>query len=128
MCKPQDQYRLGGNCKSVGLIPLAVTENQRKPVGVAITYKPGNYCFLVFSWFSSVSQWEQKHLLAVPPLAYVDSFCFHTWFSVLAACFMVVSYLAYSLVQKMEVICSSESSADFYRLHGTIFQKIKLFI
>jgi hypothetical protein len=33
----------------------------------------------------------------------------------LALCFMLVSSLAYSLVLKMEVICSTETSVDFER-------------
>jgi hypothetical protein len=33
----------------------------------------------------------------------------------LAACFMLVSYLSYSLTLKMGAICSSETSVDFHR-------------
>jgi hypothetical protein len=35
--------------------------------------------------------------------------------ALLAACFMLVPYLAYSSNPKMETICSSETSVDFYR-------------
>jgi hypothetical protein len=36
---------------------------------------------------------------------------FHTWFALLAACIMLVSCLAYFLMQEMEVIWSSETVA-----------------
>jgi hypothetical protein len=35
--------------------------------------------------------------------------------ALLAACFLLVSCLAYSLTVKMETICSSETSVDFHR-------------
>jgi hypothetical protein len=53
-----------------------------------------------------------KHLLAV---------------TLLAACFMLASCLAYSSILKMEATCSSETSVDFQRLTGVISQKTELF-
>jgi hypothetical protein len=47
--------------------------------------------------------------------------------SKLAACFILVSCLAYSLTLKMEVTCSSETLVDF-GLHGIISWKIGLLI
>jgi hypothetical protein len=47
--------------------------------------------------------------------------------TLLATCFMLVYYLAYSLNPKMEVTCS-ERRLNFNGLHGVISQKIGLFI
>jgi hypothetical protein len=46
----------------------------------------------------------------------------------LAACFMLVSCLAYSPTLKMEATCSSETSLNFNKLYGIISQKTELFI
>jgi hypothetical protein len=48
--------------------------------------------------------------------------------TLLAALFMLVLGLAYSLTLNVEVICSSETLADFKGLHSVISQKTKLFI
>jgi choline-glycine betaine transporter len=44
-----------------------------------------------------------------------------------AACFMLVSCLAYFSTLKMEVIHCSETSADFTTLHGIVSQKTEFF-
>jgi hypothetical protein len=48
--------------------------------------------------------------------------------SLLAACFMLVSCLNYSLTLKVKAICSSETLMTFTGLHGIISQQIKRFI
>jgi hypothetical protein len=47
--------------------------------------------------------------------------------ALLASCFMLVYYLAYYSILKMEATYSSETSA-FNRVHGVIFQKTELSI
>jgi hypothetical protein len=44
------------------------------------------------------------------------------------ACFLLVSYLAYSLILKTEVIISSKMSVGFQQTLNIISQKIELFI
>jgi hypothetical protein len=46
----------------------------------------------------------------------------------LAACFMLISCLAYPKTLKMEVTCSYETSFDFNGLYGVISQKTELFM
>jgi hypothetical protein len=46
----------------------------------------------------------------------------------LAACFMLVSGLAYTSTLKMEAICSPETSVGFTGFHSVIHQKTKFFI
>lgn len=41
---------------------------------------------------------------------------------------MMIFWLSYSSAQKVEVICFSEISVDFNRLHSVISQKIELFL
>jgi hypothetical protein len=48
--------------------------------------------------------------------------------ALLAACFRLVSFLAYCSTLKMETRCSSETSVVFSRLHGVISQYTELFI
>jgi hypothetical protein len=55
------------------------------------------------------SQWEQLVGLEVPPALYRSCSC-HLQFALLAACFMLLSSVAYSLILKMEAICSSDNS------------------
>jgi hypothetical protein len=51
--------------------------------------------------------------LQFPPSLYRS--CHFPRFALLAACFMLVSCLAYTSTLKMEVICSSETSVGFHR-------------
>jgi hypothetical protein len=48
--------------------------------------------------------------------------------SVLAAHFMLVFYLAYSLTLKMEPIYSSETPLTVTGLHGVTYQKLEVFV
>jgi hypothetical protein len=44
--------------------------------------------------------------------------------ALLATCFRLVSYLAYSSILKMEATCSSKLRLTYNELHGVVSQKI----
>jgi hypothetical protein len=46
----------------------------------------------------------------------------------LAVCFMLVFYVAYSSTLKMEATCSSETLVDIHGPHSVISQKVEDFI
>jgi hypothetical protein len=47
--------------------------------------------------------------------------------AIFAYCFLLVARFAYSSTQKMELLCSSETSENFAGLHGVTSQKVILF-
>jgi hypothetical protein len=61
------------------------------------------------------SQWQPARCLAVPSCFIYKPELSAKGFALLAACFMLVSFLAYYLILKMAATFSSETSFDFQR-------------
>jgi hypothetical protein len=80
--------------------------------------------FLQFSMFWNIIL---LYCLLKSQLMFRRIICLHLWGVLLAACFMLVSYFAYTSTIKMETTHSSEMRVNFqWRLHGVVSQKTEL--